>query len=102
MLRVAILELGFRIFIYILSTLYYYLRTHLVRGETYRQEFDVNDEFIWFVLFRIWMWLCTYFYPITAFLEVIIMLVHLRFMIYTIRNDKKQPTAASNDLSLGN
>ena len=102
LLRIVILELGLRIWGIFFDSVYYYLRQFIVRNTQYKQEFDVNDEFIWFVQFRIWMWLTTYFYPIMALFEVVIMLIHLRYMIFTIKNDKLQPTAASNDLQLGN
>ena len=101
-MRIILVELATRIFWYILSNVYNYIRSKAENSYSFRQEFDLNDEFTFIVFLRCWFWLAITFYPAIVYVDIILMFLHLYYTIWRLKNERKQPIAASNDMALGN
>lgn len=84
--------------------LYWYIHRRvkgLIKGEDWRSDFELSDEFVWFLAINQIMWSILIMYPIMAYVAVIVLLVHSRYLIFRLRMQKKQPKVASNDMSTG-
>lgn len=70
-------------------------------GFDWKTEYELADEFVWVNVINCMLWVSLIAYPANSFLAVIIIYFHSKFLIYRLQNQKKQPLAASDDMSTG-
>jgi len=70
-------------------------------GFDWRTEFELSDEFVWFLTIQLVMWSAMLTYPIIALVCLAFSWCHCTFLIYRLTNQKVQPQMASNDMSTG-
>lgn len=56
---------------------------------------------MWFLTVQLIMYSAMLTYPIMALICLIFSYLHCRFLIYRLKNQKRQPDMASNDMSTG-
>lgn len=67
----------------------------------WRTDFELSDEFVWFLVIQLQMYSAMLTYPIMAFICLIFSYLHCQYLIYRLTNQKVQPENASNDMSTG-
>lgn len=60
----------------------------VVKDFDWRTEFELSDEFVWFLTIQLIMWSTMIMYPIISVIQVIFCWLHIRFLIYRLKNQK--------------
>ena len=100
-LKLLISEVVLRYVYYIFWQSYWFLK-HKIYYDDYEQEFELSDEINWFLQIEVIIWQCQLIYPVISFMAVVFMLIHSKYLIYRLKNQKKQPESSSNDMKTGN
>lgn len=88
-MRIIVVEVVTRIIWYITANSYNYVRSKAEQSYTFRQEFDLNDEFTYIIFLRCWFWLAAGFYPFIVYVDIVVMFIHLYYTIYRLKNERK-------------
>ena len=86
---------------YLYWNIYLKLKDAVVKGFDWRTEFELSDEFVWFLTIQLIMWSAMIMYPIISIFQCLFCWLHIRFLIYRLNNQKVQPEMSSNDASTG-
>lgn len=100
-LKLLMSEIILRYTFYLYWNIYLKLKSCFIKGFEWQTEFELSDEFVWFLAIEQILWSSMMVYPIIAWVTVIVMYLHCRYLVYRLMNQKKQPIAASNDMSTG-
>ena len=100
-LKLLMSEIILRYTFYLYWNIYLKIKSCFINGFEWQTEFELSDEFVWFLAIEQILWSSIIVYPIIAWVSVILMYLHCRYLVYRLMHQKKQPTAASNDMSTG-
>lgn len=100
-LKLFTFELVARATYYLYWNIYLKVKAGAKKNFNWRTEFELSDEFVWFLTVQLIMYSAMLTYPIMAFVCLIFSYLHCQYLIYRLTNQKTQPEMASNDMSTG-
>jgi len=100
-LKLLMSEVILRYAFYIYWQIYLRLKPFWDKTFIWQTEFELSDEFVWFLAIEQILWSSIIVYPIIAWVSVIIMYFHCKYLVFRLRYQKRQPESASNDSSTG-
>jgi hypothetical protein len=100
-LKLLMSEIILRYVFYLYWNIHLKVKACYKKGFVWETEFELSDEFVWFLAIEQILWSCIIVYPIIAWVQVFVMYFHCKYLVYRLRFQKRQPEAASNDSSTG-
>ena len=100
-LKLLMSEFILRYIFYFYWIVHHNLKSWCFKSYSAVQDFELADELVWFLAIETLLWSLFVIYPITAFMSVVLMYVHCRYLVYRLKYQKRQPYNASNDMSTG-
>jgi len=65
------------------------MKSMLLKDFDWRTDFELADELVWFISLEGIIWCSTAIYPVMAFVGVIIMYLHCRYLVLRLKYQKR-------------
>lgn len=91
LLKLLIFEIVSRYLYYGYWLFHWYVKSKIYgeKKSPFKQEFELADEIGWYFTIEVILWINQLMYPIVAWLAVIFMYLHTKYLIYRLKYQKK-------------